>query len=140
MYPGIATSNEFEPKEAVPIHFRENKEGGPAIDGSVPSANITESSSEYQLQLASPGLNRGDFKIEIKEGVIFIAAKRIPPATTCINDRCEFDYHNWSRAFILPEDADAILTQADYRNGELVIRIPKTEGADTMALVTVYVY
>lgn len=136
MYPGIPSLATFTPKQAVPVQFAEEQQsraGGPA-------SNISEFPTEYQIQVAVPGLKRQDFRIQLSRGVISISAKSVEPAQSCINDRCEFDYHDWTRAFVLPDDADAIMTQAIYHDGELFIRIPRDKNADNKALVTVSVY
>lgn len=140
MYPGNATKNVFEPKKVIPIHFRENDNSKSQPHESMPAVNISEFVSEYCIQIAVPGLHREDFNIELKDGVIFISAQKNTVQHDCINDRCEFDYQDWTRAFILPADADSILAQASYKNGELLIRIPRTQPGENKASVTVYVY
>jgi HSP20 family protein len=136
MYPGVPSLASFTPKKAEPVQFVDNQEAG--VGG--PASNISEFPSEYRLELAVPGLKRQEFSIQLSEGVISISGKSAGSTQACINDRCEFDYHDWTRAFVLPEDADAIMTQATYKDGELVIHIPRDKKAESKALVTVTVY
>lgn len=108
---------------------------------SIPAVNIEETPEYYLLRVATPGFKREELEIVINNQMIIISAIKQPCTSECVKDRCEYDYANWSRPFILPDDADAILTKANYRDGELIIRIPKESG-DTTAkdLITVYVY
>ena len=140
MYPGVASRKVFSPKATTAIHFRENEKWKRGASALIPAANISEFPSEYCIQIAVPGLQHEDFSIELKQGVIVISAQKNTETAGCINNRCEFDYHDWTRAFILPEDADAIRATATYKNGELLIRIPRDKSAENNALVTVYVY
>jgi len=105
----------------------------------LPVVNIDETDEHYLLIVAVPGFKREQFKILISDQIIFISAtqKSIPPKS--IKDRCEYDYTNWSRAFILPDDTDIILAKANYYNGELIIRIPRGAG-DTIIKDTLTVY
>ena len=139
MYPGIATRKEVSARPVTAARFRE-KESGQGGSALIPAANISEFPSEYCIQIAAPGLQNEDFSIELKQGVIAITVQKTTETPGFINNRCEFDYHDWTRAFILPEDADAILTNATYNNGELSIRIPRSNSAENMASVAVYVY
>ncbi|NJO25730.1 MAG: Hsp20 family protein [Bacteroidia bacterium] len=42
-------------------------------------------------------------------------------------NRREYNYSSWSRSFSLPENCDAGKINAEYKNGELKISIPKVE-------------
>jgi HSP20 family protein len=43
-------------------------------------------------------------------------------------NRREYNYSSWSRSFNLPENCDASKIDAEYKNGELFIMIPKTKS------------
>ena len=106
----------------------------------IPAANVDETGNEYILTIASPGFKRENFQILIEKNIIAItAAKEISPES-CIHDRCEYDYPRWKRDFLLPDDADALLTMARYKNGELVIRIPKGKTEHLSGPTHIYVY
>ncbi|MFO0330487.1 MAG: Hsp20/alpha crystallin family protein, partial [Bacteroidota bacterium] len=42
----------------------------------VPSANVMETEKEYQIELAVPGLQKKDFKIEMENDVLTISAEK----------------------------------------------------------------
>jgi HSP20 family protein len=142
MYPGTACNRPIPVKETKIIGFRETEEGknssAPAL--MIPGANISETDSEYLIEMATPGLHRDDFSIEINQSVLTISAKKESPPPAAANDRCEYDYTHWTRAFSLPEDADAILANALYKNGELVIRIPRSNQCENKGKIIIYVY
>ena len=106
-----------------------------------PPVNIEETDEHYLLSVAVPGLKREHFEIGINNQLITISAAQKTGHLKNVRKHCEYDYTNWNRLFILPDDADIILAKAAYRNGELRIRIPK--GADDTSIkapLNVYVY
>jgi len=106
----------------------------------IPAANIDENENEYILTIASPGFKREDFQVMIEKDIITIAAAKKTSPGNCIHDRCEYDYNRWKRVFSLPDDADALMTRARYREGELIIRIPRGKTDNSSCITTIYVY
>jgi len=107
----------------------------------LPAVNIDETDEHYLLSVAVPGLKREHFEITINNQVITISATQKDVNSKLDRGRCEYDYTNWSRSFILPDDAEIILAKAAYRYGELRIRIPKgANDTSIKAPLTVYVY
>jgi HSP20 family protein len=142
MYPGTACNRHIPAGKVEILHFKEIEDERNMIDPALlmPAVNISETATEYLVVLAAPGLHRDDFCIEINQSVITISAKKETLPVDSINDRCEYNYSNWTRAFSLPADADALLSRAEYKNGELWIRIPRDIKSDTEENVTIYVY
>jgi HSP20 family protein len=105
-----------------------------------PAANVDETGNDYILTIASPGFKRENFQVFIEKNIIVIAATKETSDENCIHSRCEYDYHRWKRDFLLPDDADALLTMACYKNGELVIRIPKGKTDHSSGPINIYVY
>jgi HSP20 family protein len=142
MYPGTACNRDIPTRETKPLHFREIEDekniANPSL--TIPAVNISETTAAYMMVMAVPGLHRDDFSIEINQSVITIAAKKETVPLTCVNDRCEYDYTEWTRAFSLPADADAVLANAGYQNGELTILIPRNNTDENQAKATIYVY
>lgn len=142
MYPGTAASRDIPAKETKPLHFKEIEDGKNTVHPSltIPAVNITETDTEYILIMAAPGLYREDFSIEINQSIITISAKKEMGPLLGVNDRCEYDYTDFTRAFSLPADADAVLANATYQNGELVMHIPRNSANEPRAKATIYVY
>lgn len=99
---------------------------------SVPSINIKETDDAYDLRIATPGLDKKDFSMEITEGILTISAEKEKEEKEEKKNgrynRMEYNYSSWSRSFTLPQDCDSSKIAAEYKNGELKINIPKTEA------------
>ena len=96
----------------------------------VPGVNIYEASNEYKIELAAPGLNKEDFKIDLKKDNLSVwAEKKIETDTQKDYTRKEFEYNSFARSFVLPEGIDADKISAEYVNGILYITIGKQEEA-----------
>lgn len=142
MYSGTANKKDFPVRQTKALHFKETEDGKDIISGAhvIPSVNISETATEYLIVMAIPGLQRENFCIEIDQTVITISAKKETMPLSCVNDRCEYDYTDWTRAFALPDDADSLLACAVYQNGELIIHIPRSDTSENQAKATIYVY
>lgn len=107
----------------------------------LPAVNIRENGSEYIIILAVPGMKRNEFCVEIKELALTISASHSTTENKQALRRCEFDLSEWKREITLPEDADPLLTTANYENGELRIHIPRsTPTVREKDKIKVYVY
>lgn len=99
---------------------------------SVPSINIKETDAEYDLCIATPGLEKKDFNMDVTEGILTISAEKEKEEKMDKKNgrfnRMEYNYSSWSRSFTLPNDCDSNKIKAEYKNGELKITIPKTEA------------
>lgn len=95
----------------------------------VPSVNITESDTEYKIELATPGLEKKDFKIEMENKVLIISSEKEEEKKEENENyrRREFSYSSFSRSFQLPEDINADKIDAKYENGILKLSVPKKE-------------
>lgn len=102
----------------------------------MPSVNIRETDKSFDLELAAPGLEKKNFKIDLSEDKLTISSVHENSSEekneTETFSRREFNYHSFSRSFVLPEkliDKDAI--SASYENGILKVVLPKKEKAIT---------
>ena len=96
---------------------------------SVPSVNVSETEREYIVSLATPGMERKDFKVESTDDTLTISAEREKEEKEEGEhyNRREYNYNSWSRSFSLPENCNRDMIDAEYKNGELKIIVPKTE-------------
>ena len=93
----------------------------------VPAVNVNETDTAYALTIASPGLEKKDFKLLVEDGVMTISAeKEEKEETNGKVNRREYNYSSWSRSFTLPEDVDDSKIKAEYKNGELKIDLLRT--------------
>lgn len=95
----------------------------------VPEANIIENNKEYQIELAAPGLERKDFKVEVNNDVLSISAEKEEESKKeDKNYRSrEFSYNSFYRSFALPQNLVTDKIDAKYENGILKLVLPKME-------------
>lgn len=107
---------------------------------SMPAVNIKETEVDYQLELAAPGLNKEDFNLEIKQGILKLSVSKSTQEEekTEKYTRQEFGYQKFERSFALPKNAIQIENiQASYEQGILKVTLPKQEIKETVMKVTV---
>jgi HSP20 family protein len=135
--------NEFTPtsfSNLIDRFFNESlsRSGGSAYSF-VPRVDILEEDKAYQIHVAVPGVSKEDFKLDVNDNVLTISGER-----KLSKEKKENNYHvfetqfgNFSRAFTLPENADAGKIGAKYNNGILEITVPKDEKKVLKTTITV---
>ena len=95
----------------------------------MPSVNITENDKDFKIEMAAPGLERKDFKVEIENGILFISSEKKEEVKedNKLFTRREFSYNSFSRSFTLPDNCMPDKIEAHYENGILQIILPKKE-------------
>lgn len=100
---------------------------------SIPSVNIRELVDSFEVELAAPGMEKKDFKIELDGNTLSISAEKQDRQEEKDGEyftRKEFSYQTFYRSFHLPKDVvDADKIKARYENGLLSLSIPKKEEA-----------
>jgi HSP20 family protein len=102
-----------------------------ALTSTKPAVNIAETDQEYRVELAAPGLNKKDFKIDLNKNVLIISSEKEE-----VNEeknenvmRKEFSYSSFKRSFTLPETVNSEKIKAEHDNGILTVHIPKKPEA-----------
>jgi HSP20 family protein len=98
----------------------------------IPSVNIKENSDAFTVEVAAPGFEKGDFKIELNLNTLSISSEKKVEAETKEGEvftKREFSYQSFNRSFTLPQIADGDRIEANYQNGILTVLIPKREEA-----------
>ncbi|TAL65528.1 MAG: Hsp20/alpha crystallin family protein [Bacteroidetes bacterium] len=96
---------------------------------SMPSVNIREDEKNYVLELAIPGMDKKDLKIDINEDVLTISseAKNESEENKDGYRRKEFSYLSFCRSFYIPENVNRDNIEANYKDGILTVGLPKQE-------------
>jgi len=96
---------------------------------SMPAVNIKEDEKKYSLELAIPGINKNDLKIDMKEDVITISSemKKESEENSDGYKRKEFSYSAFSRSFYVPENVNKEKIEASYKDGVLSVTLPKED-------------
>ncbi len=98
----------------------------------IPSVNIKENADTFMVEVAAPGFEKGDFKIELNLNTLSISSEKKVENETREGEvftKREFSYQSFSRSFTLPQIADGDRIEANYQNGILTVLIPKREEA-----------
>lgn len=99
----------------------------------IPAVNIAETESTFQIELATPGLGKDDFKINVEKNQLTVSADKKPEESQVSDvkkyNRREFNFNSFTRTFTLPETADQSNIQAEYRDGVLFLTVGKKEEA-----------
>ena len=97
---------------------------------SFPAVNVKEDEDSFEVEVAAPGLNKADFKIELENDVLTISSEKEKSEADANYTRREFGYASFRRTFSLPEDkVDGEHVKANYADGVLHILLPKKEEA-----------
>ncbi|KAG2441058.1 hypothetical protein HXX76_003911 [Chlamydomonas incerta] len=104
--------------------------GGTTTTTSMPM-DIIETPEAFELHCDTPGMNPDDVKVELHEGVLTVSGgrkvSREDKDTTGKVWRAERSSFTFSRAFTLPDNANAEGICASMDNGVLKVCIPKKE-------------
>lgn len=98
----------------------------------LPSVNIKEDSEGYHVEVAAPGFDKGDFKLQVDGDTLTISSEKKVDNETKDGEhftKREFSYQSFSRSFTLPQVADSEQISANYEKGILKVHIPKKEEA-----------
>jgi HSP20 family protein len=98
----------------------------------LPAVNIKENVNEFTVEVAAPGMEKEDFKINVNNNILTISSEKTVENEEN-NDkytRKEYSYQSFERSFNLPKNiVESNQISASYKNGELKITIPKKEEA-----------
>ncbi|MBS2100864.1 Hsp20/alpha crystallin family protein [Carboxylicivirga linearis] len=98
---------------------------------SIPAVNVKETIDEFDIEMAVPGMEKTDFKLDIDHNVLTISSEKILKKEDDNEKftRREFSYTSFNRSFTLPTSVDEEAIKATYKEGILIINIPKKEEA-----------
>lgn len=97
-----------------------------------PSVNVIENENSFQIDVAAPGLEKGDFHVEVENEYLTISANKEYTKEESEEGRFtrrEFNYGSFKRSFHLGDDVNAASITASYKDGILSIVLPKSDDA-----------
>jgi HSP20 family protein len=116
--------------DSFPALFNEIFNNGEvASTRTTPLANILESEIAFEIQLALPGFNKDNFKIEVQDKSLTVFSEMPKEEASSNYIRKEFSFNPFSRSFRLPRTVDSEQISAEYENGILTLTLPKKEEA-----------
>jgi HSP20 family protein len=101
----------------------------PEGKSTVPAVNVREDEKNYTLELAVPGIDKKNLKIDTNDDVLTISYETKNESEENTNGymRKEFSYSAFSKSFYIPENANREKIGANYKDGVLTVEIPKLE-------------
>jgi HSP20 family protein len=105
--------------------------GGVDTNRNLPAVNVKEDEHGFAVEVAAPGFDKADFKVEVDQDLLTIAADK--EAQDEATDEAgyvkrEFRSKTFRRSFRLPENmVDGDKIEARYEAGILYLNLPKRE-------------
>lgn len=95
-----------------------------------PGVNVYECKDSYEIEVAAPGLEKKDFRIDVKDNVLTVSSEKKEEKEKKEGNKVvisEFNYASFSRSFQIPDGIDINKISAGHQNGVLKITLPKRE-------------
>jgi len=128
-FPGLSLFDDFFVRDVGNWGVNNNS----STNTTIPLVNIKETNENFEVEMAAPGMNKEDFKVELDGNVLTITSERKDENEVKEGERYsrrEFSYQSFQRLFQLPKEVvDADKIEAKYENGVLRLVIPKKEEA-----------
>jgi len=117
------------------VGTRDNKEAITVTEWS-PLVDISEDDREYVIKAEIPEMKKEDIKLNVHNDVLTITGERKYENADKSKKyhRVERAYGSFMRSFALPEDADGTKVTAEYKDGILRVRLPKSDNTAPKAI------
>ena len=93
-----------------------------------PEVSVFENDKLYTVMLDIPGVEKKDVNIEVEGSSLIVSGKREEANEKDMSlYYSQTRYGNFSRTFNLPEEINVEKINAKYKNGTLVLTLPKME-------------
>jgi HSP20 family protein len=101
-----------------------------------PTVDISETESEYLIKAELPEVKKDEVKVTLEDGILTIQGerRREKDEKTTKYHRVERSYGSFVRSFSLPDQVEENGVKAEYKDGMLNLRIPKSEKAKPRAI------
>jgi len=96
---------------------------------SMPAINIKEDDKSFTIELAIPGMDKKDLKIDISDDMLTISSENKNEVEEEKDGykRKEFSFSSFCRSFFIPENVNRDKIGASYKDGILTVEFPKQE-------------
>jgi HSP20 family protein len=101
-----------------------------------PSVDIAETADAFEIKAELPDVKKEDVKVSVEDGELRISGerKRDKEEKGKKFHRIERSYGSFMRSFALPPNVDDTKLAAEYKDGVLNVRLPKTEQVKPKAI------
>jgi len=99
----------------------------------IPSLDMSESDKELNIQVELPGMDEKDVEVFLTEDALTIRGEKREEKEDKGKDyyHMERTYGSFNRVVALPQGVDTEHVEARFKNGILLLTLPKTEPAKT---------
>ncbi len=107
-----------------------NRSNFSSTNTSLPAVNVKETDDEFIIELAAPGMDKKDFKVNFNKNILTILSEIENEKNEKSDNytRKEFSYQSFQRSFTVPENiVNGEKIAAKYNNGILNVILPKRE-------------
>lgn len=129
VFPALSLFDDFFSRDLWNWNMNNNS----STDTTIPLVNIKETNENFEVEMAAPGMNKEDFKVELDGTVLTITSEKRNEQEVKEGERYskrEFSYQSFQRSFQLPKEVvDADKIEAKYENGVLRLVVPKKDEA-----------
>ena len=97
----------------------------------IPVVDVMETDEEFQIRAELPGVEKNDVKLSVENGVLLISGHREQEKEEKGKryHKTERAYGSFARSFTMPDSVDEQKVAAEFKNGMLTVRLPKSEKA-----------
>lgn len=95
-----------------------------------PPTDLYEHADEYVVSVEIAGMRESDFEVVYANGALVVSGQRPDISERRAYHQMEIHFGKFSSAVALPGPVDLDGSQAEYRNGFLVVRLPKAKRVD----------
>jgi HSP20 family protein len=101
-----------------------------------PAVDVQETDKEYLIKADLPEVKKEDVKVQLQEGVLTLEGERRQEKEEKGKrfHRIEREYGKFVRRFTLPSEIDANQIEAEFKDGVLSVRLPKSAVAKPKAV------
>ncbi len=94
-----------------------------------PAVDITEDENSFQIQADLPDVKKEDVEVSVEKGILTISGERKQEKEEKKQKyhRMERTWGRYERSFQLPDGVNADKVDAQFKNGVLTLRVPKTK-------------
>ena len=99
----------------------------------IPETDVREAADAIEVRMDLPGMRPEDVSVELENNVLTISGEKREERTQ--NEKegrfhlAERRWGTFARSFVLPREVEADRISAEYNNGVLTVRIPKSAKA-----------
>jgi HSP20 family protein len=129
-FPSEISNLQREMNRMFDSFFRSGADEPGLLSGNwMPPVDVAEEENEYIVKVELPGVNKDDVKITLESNILTIRGEKKDEKEIKEKNyhRMERNYGSFQRSFTLPTTVKTDKIDASYKDGILVVTLPKAE-------------